>query len=127
MQELNELAMNLKMELGIKFDGSGVKFLEGFIERNKNQIPQAEWGGVINSCGAFLGQCIIDNYGGQWTLDDTGKISIAFDENNKVYPFSKVRKQFENGLVDSIHSLFIIIPTAFKIAPKHTKKWWQLK
>ncbi|MBX7153597.1 MAG: hypothetical protein U0Y96_14830 [Candidatus Kapaibacterium sp.] len=125
MQELTDLADKLKATLKIKYDSDGVKFVEGFIERNKVQIAKEEWTGLINSCGAFLGQCIIENYGGQWTKEDSGHVAIAFDDKNKVYPFSKVGKQFDNGLEDSIHSMYTIIPTIFKIQPKTKKKWWQ--
>lgn len=125
MKELTDLADKLKMALEIKFDSDGVKFLEGFIERNKTQIAKDEWLGLINSCGAFLGQCIIENYGGEWIREENGQIAIAFDDKNKIYPFSKVSKQFENGLEDSIHSMYSIIPTVFKLKPKTKKKWWQ--
>ena len=125
MQELTELAHKLKTVLEIKYDGDGVKFLEGFIERNKSVIAEEEWNGLINSCGAFLGQCIIENYGGQWLEEPDGNVTIAFDDDNKVYPFSKVMKQFENGLEDSIHSMFTIIPIVYSLQPKPKKKWWK--
>lgn len=126
MQELTDLADKVKESFNIKFDNEGVKFIEGFIERNKTQIAKEEWVGLINSCGAFLGQSVIENYGGRWVRDENGQVAVAFDEKNKVYPFSKVTKQFDNGLEDSIHSMFSIIPTVFKLQSKTKKKWWQL-
>jgi hypothetical protein len=125
MKEITELADELKSLLNIKYNAKGVKFLEGFIERNKTQIEKEEWNGLINSCGAFLGQSIIENYGGKWIKEESEQICIAFDEKNKVFPFSKVSKQFENGLEDSIYSMFSILPTVYKIEKKVKKKWWQ--
>lgn len=125
MQELNELADKLKTALQIDYNNDGVKFLEGFIERNKVQIAKDEWDGLINSCGAFLGRSIIESYGGFWVFEESQEIAVAFDSNNKVYPFSKVRKQFDNGLGDSIHSMFAVIPRVFQLPPKTKKKWWQ--
>jgi hypothetical protein len=125
MEELTSLADKLKTMLKINYDSDGVKFVEGFIERNKKEIPKEEWYGLINYCGAFLGQCIIENYGGQWTKDENGHIAVAFDENNRVHPFSKVSKQFNNGLGDSIHSMYTVIPAIFKLEPKTKKKWWK--
>lgn len=127
MQELTDLAGKLKAELKIEYDSNGVKFLEGFIERNKGQFAKDQWYGLINSCGAFLGQCIIENYGGQWEREENGHIAIAFDDKNKAYPFSKVSKQFDNGLEDSIHSMYIIIPTVFKLKPKIKKNGGNFK
>jgi len=125
MQELKDLAEKTKMGLNLQYDTNGVKFLEGFIERNKTQIPKDQWDGLINSCGAFLGQSIIENYGGHWLRDNSGQFAIAFDDKNMIFPFSKVSKQFDNGLEDSIHSMFTMIPTVFKLPPKTKKKWWQ--
>jgi len=125
MNELTELANEVKTSLGINFDEKGVKYLEGFIERTKSQIAKEEWSGLISSCGAFLGQSIIEQYGGEWSTQENGQISISFDENNKVFPFSKVSKQFDNGLEDSIYSFYSIIPKIFKLKPKKKKSWWQ--
>ena len=123
-QELKTLAEKVKGSLKIDYNAAGVKFLEDFIERNKVEFSQDEWGGLINSCGAFLGQSVIENYGGEWVQEADGNVSVAFDEKNKVFPFAKVSKQFENGLTDSIHSFFTVIPTVFNLKPPK-KKWWQ--
>ena len=125
MKELEDLATTVKKQLKLKYDSESVKFVEGFIERNKTEFPKEQWDGLINSCGAFLGQCVIENYGGKWEKDVNGHICVSFDDKNKVYPFAKVSKQFENGLEDSIHSFYTIIPTVFKIdsRPKKKKRW----
>jgi hypothetical protein len=125
MKELDNLAESVKTNLNLKYDASSVKFIEGFIERNKGSFEKEEHQGLINSLGSFLGKCIIENYGGQWELNnETGSVAIAFDDNNKAYPFAKVTKQFENGLVDSIYSFYSVIPTVFKLEKKK-KPWWK--
>jgi len=125
MKELEQLAESVRAQLNLKYDGASVKFVEGFIERNKSHFENEENQGLINSLGSFLGQCIIKNYGGQWQRDnETGAIVVAFDDNNKAFPFAKVSKQFDNGLEDSIHSFYTVIPTVFKIKKKK-KPWWK--
>ncbi len=124
MKELSNLAYITKTKLGINYNNDGVKCIEGFIERTKSYFPKDQWEELSYSCGAFLGQCIIENYGGKWSQDENGQFCIEFNEHNKVYPFSKVSKQFENGLEDSIHSLYIAIPTVFNLQPMKKKKWW---
>jgi len=124
MKQLTKLANTTKKSLKIKFDTNGVKFLEEYIERIKTQIPKEDWNGLIISCGAFLGQCIIENYGGNWVKEENGTIAIELDKKNKVYPLAKVAKQFENGIEDSIFYLYQIIPSVFKLQPKPTKKKW---
>jgi hypothetical protein len=122
--DLTALAEKVKGGLKLDYNPEGVKFLEGFIERNKIAIARDEWDGLINSCGAFLGQCVIENYGGEWMQEPDGNVCVAFDNKNKVFPFAKVGKQFENGLTDSIYSFFTVIPTVFNLSQKLKKKWW---
>ena len=125
MKELEQLAESVKTQLNLKYDSESVKFIEGFIERNKGDLDKEQAKGLINSLGSFLGQCIIENYGGQWHLDhEAGAVAIAFDDKNKAFPFAKVSKQFENGLEDSIYSFYMIIPTVFKL-DKKKKSWWK--
>lgn len=114
-KQLTELALTAKNKLNIEFNDDGVKYLEGFIERVKSQFPKEDSDGIINTCGAFLGQCIIENYGGKWMYDENNQIVVSFGEKNNVYPISKTRKQFENGLDDSIYSMYSIIPLVFKL------------
>jgi hypothetical protein len=125
MTELKKLAETVRTALKLEYDVASVKFMEGFIERNKLEIPEAEWDGLINSCGAFLGQCVIENYGGEWKRDEDGHTGVSFDDRNWVFPFAKVSKQFENGLGDSIYSFYTLIPVVFKVKLKARKKWWQ--
>ena len=125
MKELENLAELVRKQLNLKYDADSVKFIEGFIERNKGNFEKEESKSLINSLGSFLGQCIIENYGGQWQLDnDTGSVAVVFDDKNKAFPFAKVSKQFENGLEDSVYSFYTVIPSIFKIEKKK-KSWWK--
>jgi hypothetical protein len=125
MQQLTDLAEVVRTNLNLKYDDASIKFVEGFIERNKATLPEEDWNGLINSCGAFIGQTIIENYGGKWEKEADGTLAVAFNDANKVYPFAKVRKQFDNGLEDSVYSMFTMIPIVFKMESKKKKKWWK--
>lgn len=122
MTELKNLAEETKKQLKLKYNSDSVKYLEEFIERTKMNVERDNWSGLINSCGAFLGECIIENYGGVWKKDKKGNVGIKFNNKNIVYPFAKVSKQFENGLGDSIFSFYYIIPKLFAV--KQKKKRW---
>jgi hypothetical protein len=125
MKELENLAESVRTELNLQYDAASVKFIEGFIERNKSSFDKEESNGLIHSLGCFLGQCIIENYGGQWQVDkETDSVAVVFDNNNKAYPFAKVSKQFDNGLEDSVYSFYSVIPTVFKLGKKR-KPWWK--
>ena len=126
MTEIKNLAETTRKQLKLKYDSDSVKYLEGFIERTKVNMDKDNWNGLITSCGAFLGECVIRNFGGVWKKDYNGTVCVKFDENNMAYPFAKTEKQFENGLGDSIHSFYSAIPTVFGIEKKsEKKKWWK--
>jgi hypothetical protein len=137
MDELIKLADTVRNELDINFDNDGVKFIEEFIERQKHNFSKEEQNGLVNSLGSFLGQTIINNYGGQWQIDSELQMAcVSFDEKNKVYPFSKTLKQFENGLEDSVYSFYQMIPNIYKLDKKSekinaslkadNKPWWKI-
>lgn len=142
MKELEALAEKVKNELKLDYDAKSVKFIEGFIERQRKNFSREEHYGLVNTIGSFIGQCIIKNYGGYWQFDETEKtVCVALDEKNKIFPFAKTAKQFANGLGDSVYSFYSVIPFVFKInsLPKaertddlqilksntKSKKWWK--
>jgi hypothetical protein len=66
--------------------------------------------------GSYFGECIIHTYGGTWR-EHNGRWGIFFDDSNAVFPFSKVSKQFQDGL-DGGHSILsffeLIAPVILK-------------
>lgn len=140
MKELEALAETVKTQLSLEYDTAAIKYIEEFIERQKSNFDEDQRKGLVNSLGAFIGQCIIKNYGGQWQMDEESKsVCITFDEKNKIFPFAKTAKQFDNGLEDSVYSFYTVIPTVFKLNLPHnkienvsaavekfnSKKWWK--
>lgn len=107
-------------EFDFGYDAKSVTWVDGFIERQRpwlgNDIPQVD--GLINMIGSYLGEAIIHCYGGEWHQEIGKGICIRFPDNCHAYPFTKVRKQFENGPEDSIASFFTLIPVVFKFEPR---------
>ncbi len=127
MKELKKIAEETKKQLNLKYDLASVKFLAEFIEQNEANIEKDNWNKLINSYGAFWGECIIENYGGIWKKDANGTIGIHFEDKGIVYPFLVVKEQFENlennetGYQFSIYSFYCAIPKVFGLEKK--KKW----
>jgi hypothetical protein len=116
MHDIEQLADSFKNNLKLEYDDNSVKYVEGFIERVKGQLNKEEEEGLINAITAFIGQCIIVNYGGKWELDkNRNELCIIFDTENMIYPFAKITKQFKNGIEDSVYSFYSVIPTVFKL------------
>lgn len=111
-----------------------VEWLEGYIDRlrNSGQFESVELKHKLtNIFGSFLGECIVHCYGGTWKQDKDGEWCVALIDENIAFPFAKVAKQMDNGLVDGIASFFTVIPTIFpnvqpvvSLTPK--KPWWKV-
>jgi len=73
--------------------------IEQFIEgqrTNPGRTPQATEN-LVEVLGSWLGECILSIYPGAWRWKDN-QLGVFFDDNNAVFPFEKVRKQFEQGV-----------------------------
>lgn len=116
LEALEALAEDVKNQFHLQYDEASVKFIEGFIERQRNRFEGKELQGLVNALGSFIGACMIKNYGGQWQFDEEQEaLCVAFSNGNKAYPFTKIYKQLENGLEDSVYSFYTIIPIVFKL------------
>jgi hypothetical protein len=83
-----------------------VKWMDDYIEQIRTQ-PADDAGReqLVSNIGSFLGEAIIQAYGGAWSQDERGW-HIRFDAQNRAYPFNKVAQQFLNGSEDSIFSFY---------------------
>lgn len=109
---IERLQSNTEFEFG--YNEESVAWLAQFIEnqRLRPEFSLEKVDGLTNTLGSYLGECIIFSFGGAWKLTDYGWC-VEFSEGNAVYPFNKVKKQFENGLDDSVLSFFISIKVIF--------------
>ena len=98
--------------VALRFDEASVEWADGYVERVRQGIDESSARELSNFIGAFLGECIIANYGGAWR-EVEGDWGVFFDEQNAAFPFAKVQKQFQNGGEDSIHSFYTVIPIIF--------------
>jgi hypothetical protein len=101
-------------ELGVPvgFDQAGVRWLDDFIQRAHERGDAALRGQLVHTLGSYLGQCIVETFGGGWAEVD-GAWGVRFDERHAVFPFAKVAKQLEHGSEDSVLSFFGSIPAVF--------------
>ena len=98
--------------VNLAFDEESVKWLDGYIERNRGSWDEQTMEKLSGVLGSFLGECIRSNFGGEWKMDENG-LGIFFGEANGVYPFHKIKKQMINGEEDSIAGFYATIPVIF--------------
>ena len=117
-EQIKLLAQNListlSEQLGVhlNYNRASVEWIDGYIERIRPNLDEPTVLGLSNSIGAFLGECIIANHGGQWR-ESEGAWGVYFDEENAAYPFAKVQKHLLHGSGDSILSFYDVIPVVF--------------
>lgn len=100
--------------VNLAYDEKSVRFLDDFINESSSKYNEEQRNKLVEFLGSFLGECVRRTYGGSWEIINN-EAAIRFDENNAVFPFNKIRKQFENGAEDSILSFYQIIPMVFKL------------
>lgn len=102
-------------ELGesVGYDEAGVRWLDGYIQRQHEQGDPTIRDGLVSTLGSFLGECIVRSFGGAWAEID-GSWCVRFDDGNAAFPFGKVDKHLEHGAEDSVLSFFTVIPVVFR-------------
>lgn len=93
-------------------------WVESYIERMRTAegVAPENLDGAVMTLGAYLGECVIRAHGGSWRNQD-GMWGVFIDDRNAAFPFSKVAKQFENGVEggDSILGFFDSIGMLWKM------------
>lgn len=102
---------NVKLD----FDEESVEWLDGYIERNRENFDEETINKLTGVFGSFLGECICRNFGGEWQETENG-LAVVFDDKNGVFPLNKTGKQLRNGAEDSIYSFYTTIPLIFSLS-----------
>lgn len=76
-----------------------VAWVEGFIERQRQHKGLEEGNNrLVDVLGSFLGEAIIAQTDGHWARSEEGGLGVMFKSGGTAFPFSKVAKQFSDGL-----------------------------
>ncbi|MBX3292776.1 MAG: hypothetical protein KF881_07790 [Acidobacteria bacterium] len=103
--ENSKLVIKTFPDADLGFDRDSVAWIDGYIERNRDNWDEETRYSLASVFGSFLGECICRNLGAFWEQDDLG-IAVVFGDGNKAFPFNKTAKQIANGSDDSILSFY---------------------
>lgn len=95
-----------------KFSEESIKWLDGYIERNRKKGPTDALEQVIAS---YLGETIRINYQCKWAGINEG-VGLQCPGELTVLPLNKVSKQFESGHEHSVYDFYLAIPALIKEA-----------
>jgi hypothetical protein len=106
--------MGSKLDIELGYDDAGVRFLDGYIQRQHEQGDEAIRRNLVVPLGAFLGECLIRNANGQWKQDKHGW-AVWFSNGNAAYPLTKVEKHLTNGAEagDSVYGFYSLAVALF--------------
>ncbi len=98
----------------LHYDAEAIDWLDRYIKacrkkKRQNRLSAEEIATLIDRCGAYLGEWIRFNYGGQWENQDS-RGGLRFPNGRILFPFTQIEKELENGHNDSIVFLCKALP-----------------
>jgi hypothetical protein len=91
-------------------------------------------GNRLFSLGAYVGEVVRRQAGGQWEGDDSDpeaeiNVAIRLPDGGIIWPVQRVMKRYENGDEDSVHAYGVILTgsgTPLSLIESEPKKpWWK--
>jgi len=125
----------------LAFNQAGVAWLAGCIDSRREDLDADTLAGLTYTLGCFLGECILQTYGGHWTLqegqwcmqfhedetvsigddeagvEDLGQWCVQFHEDETVSPFWMVWSHLRYRSVYAVARMFAAIPAMAKVRP----------
>ena len=97
---------------GYRADGTieSLKEVDRFIddEHKPGGVLDGKMGAVVFGLGCYIGQVIIDTFGGQWVTNDNdpmGEVNIAVNlsDGSTIWPVQRVIKRIKEGPENAIY------------------------
>ncbi|KUG09424.1 hypothetical protein [Solirubrum puertoriconensis] len=123
LAHIHQAAEAVRQQLRVNdFDEAAVQRLANFIEEQRPLLNRDNIQGVVVALGAFLGQCMVQGYQGEWATGPDGTTGVGFRGERFFNPFFRVALQFDNGLKESVADFFASIPS--RLAEPVKRKGW---
>lgn len=92
----------------------GLQKVERYLEGKSEGVQQQY---VLNA-GAYLGECLIQTYGGEWIEHEPGVWGIKFNNDLVTFPIGKVQEFVDDPTGDSFASLYASVPMIIELSNK---------
>ena len=112
VQGIQHLAQNMvkiiktELDVEIGYDPESAHTLSSYIDQIRPQYPDGVPQGLVQTLGAFLGECIRATYGGEWSHEtESNEWGIAIpaqDGHLWAFPFRRVFRHFAKGEQESV-------------------------
>jgi hypothetical protein len=123
LASLTAAAEAVRQQLQVNaFDAAAVERLAEFIEGQRPTLKAADRQGVVMALGCFLGQCLVQTYGGTWAQGPDGTTGVGINQTSFFNPFYRISQQLDKGQPESVAAFFASIPERLAAAPRR-KNW----
>ncbi|KAA9332123.1 hypothetical protein F0P96_11585 [Hymenobacter busanensis] len=123
LAQLRTAAEAVRQQLQVNsFDEAAVQRLETFIEEQRPLLTKETTQGVVVALGAFLGECLVQSFKGEWASAPDGTTGVGIRGDLFFNPFFRVAMQLEKGLSESVVGFFASMPARLAEPPK--KRGW---
>jgi hypothetical protein len=92
------------------FDTEAVQRLAEVIEAQRPSLTSSSQESVVTALGCFLGQCLVQTYGGKWAAGPDGTTGVGFGGHSFFNPFYRVAEQLTHGRPSSVAVFFAELP-----------------
>ena len=110
---LAEAAETVRQQLGVfGYNPAAVAELARFVARERRELqPKTErHQAVVTALGCFLGQCLVETYGGEWAAGPDGATGVGLAGRLFFNPFYLVERQLNQGEEASVLTFFRSVP-----------------
>ncbi|GAB3300466.1 hypothetical protein GCM10027511_15620 [Hymenobacter humi] len=124
LDSIQAAAEQVRVQLNLKaFDAEGVAHLANFIRAQRGVLSPEDRPGVLMALGCFLGQCLVQVYGGEWGTGRDGTTGVGLAGRFFFNPFHLVDAQLNEGESASVAAFFASVPARLKSPPAARKAW----
>ena len=111
LSTLHNAAEAVRQQLRLAaFDTEAVQQLAEVIEAQRPSLTDSNRESAVTALGCFLGQCLVQTYGGQWAAGPDGTTGVGFSGHSFFNPFYRVAEQLTHGRPASVAVFFTELP-----------------
>jgi hypothetical protein len=116
---LHQAAEAIRQQLRLAaYDASAVQRLAKVIEAQRPSLAESNRENVVTALGCFLGQCLVQTYGGQWAAGPDGTTGVGIGGHSFFNPFYWVAEQLTHGQTSSVAVFFADVPERLAAASR---------
>ena len=88
--------MSEKEQVQLDYTEESISWLDSYIDSHRAELDDGDKRVLQEKFGAFLGESIRRNYGGEWVLSAGDRWMIAFGEQDQTSPFEIIAEHLDH-------------------------------